>query len=269
MYFDVQKIVSIFAEIKQVLLFASQYSLKISVIMENIDELLEEELRDVRNDLEDYLDMLEREGQSVILSIHALENTYNFLVDKCCDGLAKVQAQMTGFVESMRGAGVPTELCQRLSDEYFKTDFENFENIYSRIVENDLKFLENAIEAQENTLRCINGETVDVDLHQPGVKQFSYQGLGSVEQNEQVLSLQKRACGKTISYLRNRREQLAKLMNIYEEYCNAMRAGGVPVEYHEEYVHNYAGVISEGLEDIMSHLRVDSEYLTEVYNSMQ
>lgn len=224
---------------------------------------------DLDNELEDYLHRLEEEGQSVTLSIHALENTYNFLVDKCCDGLSNVRAQMTGLVNSMRGAGVPLELCQRLTDEFFKEDFDNFESLYGRIVEYDLKFLVYAIECQENTLRHINGETVDVDLHQPGQKEFFYQGLGNIEQNEQVLTLQKQACAKTISYLRKRRERLAKMMNIYEGYCQAMLDGGVPREYFDKYMGSYYGGILESLESIMNHLRVDCEYLAEVYGSIQ
>lgn len=219
--------------------------------------------------LEEYLNQLEIEGQSVTHSIHALENTYNFLVDQCCDGLSNVKAQMNGLVGSMLGAGVPEEMCLRLIEDFFNVDFDYFDTLSETIVNNDLRLLYGYIEAQENTLQHINGETVEVDLHQYGAKEFEYHGLGAIDQQEQELSLRKQACGKTISFLRNRRVQLATMMNLYEQYCQTMLDSGVPKEYYDEYMDSCFGNIMDSLNTIMQHIRNDCEYISDVYRSIQ
>ena len=213
---------------------------------------------------------LEEECQSIIKGIKALVKLYNFLIRECCDRLQGIKLPLSEQVKNLSRTGVPIEACHAVNHEFIPVDWENFDNLYNNIVENDLVLLEQLIRRQQQYYAAVTGEEYEPAFFTLNEKtECQTNIIRRVDNVKQSLSLQKSGFQAFIDYLDRRMDDISKVCSKYHSFTENISEIGLPEEYYEQYMEEYYEANKELFDKIINHLQQDKEYLEQCRDKLQ
>ncbi len=211
---------------------------------------------------EEFDEDLEEECQSIIKGIKALVKLYNFLIKECCDRLQGIKMPLSDQVKNLSRTGVPIEACHKVNHEFIPVDWENFDELYNNIVENDLILLEQLIRKQQQYYAAVTDEEYEPAFFTLNEKMECQTNIiRRVDNGTQSLSLQKSGFQAFINYLDRRTEDILKICSKYNTFTENLSEIGLPEEYHEQYKEECYEANKELFDKIINHLQQDKEYL--------
>lgn len=208
---------------------------------------------------------IEREIESVV-------RLYNFLVDKICNQIDKVNARFRGYISMMADTGIPEEECTRFTNEFYAVDEQRLNAVYKQIVEYDLPQIQRYLEdLAAQYAAATNSSFGSLSLHYPDpVSTQTPSGATTRNNDTNDYDIQIDALCDFMGFLVEERNNLNMTIQTYRNYCNNMLENGVPRQVVEHYVTNYAVPNIKYINDkIISHFEeYDYKQLTGLYDKV-
>ncbi|HPA11798.1 MAG TPA: hypothetical protein PK692_08185 [Bacteroidales bacterium] len=186
--------------------------------------------------------MAQQHGQDFIRELQALKNLNDYLA-MLCDRLMTVNSQYKGYINVMEDTGVPIQQCKTYRDDYYVQDEQNFKQLYEKIINFDIPQIRKYIDHIAGQYQAATGQSIgSISLRNPTPSIPATPPRTAVSQSGswQDIVVQADATANLMDFLVDQRDELKKANQEYKGYCNDMLTNGVPKQFYDHYVSNFA-----------------------------
>lgn len=209
-------------------------------------------------------------GQDFLRELEALTDLNDFLV-YFYDRVMHVQNQYKGYIQVMIDTGVPKQQCDVYTKEYFSQDEQNFKALLNKIENNDLPRIKGYIDQISGQLQEASGMSFNMNLKKPDSSSRPSVPSEAVSRTGGPQDLEKQADASCdlMDFLVERRDELHEHNEEYKKYCYNLLQNGVPQQYFDDYVNNFAQQNIAQVDKIALHMQdEDYPYLIKVFREI-